>query len=131
MMVKPISVEVIAPVLTDLRHCAHCEVIFGQTEVGQQVHREELDEYPQDLKEDFERLSAWLIELAHRYGDALRIKLIDPQSFEGFLKSVRYWVRRYPAFIIAGRKEYVGWDKAALDRVLQAHISGESPTDES
>ena len=92
------------------------------------MHRQELDEYPQDLKEDFERLSAWLIELAHRYGDALRIKLIDPQSFEGFLKSVRYWVRRYPASIVAGRKKYVGWDKVALDRVLQGHISGESST---
>lgn len=84
-MVKPISVEVIAPVLTDLRHCAHCEFIFGQTEVGKWVHREELDGYPQDLKEDFERLSAWLIELAHRYGDALCIKLTDFQSFEGSL----------------------------------------------
>jgi len=39
-MVSPISVEVIAPVLTDLRHCEHREIIFGQTEVGQQVHRE-------------------------------------------------------------------------------------------
>lgn len=125
---NPISVEVIAPVLTDLRHCEHCEIIFGQTEVGKQVHREELDEYPQDLTEDFGRLSAWLIELAHHYGNAVRIKLIDPQSLEGFFKSVRYWVRRYPAFIIAGRKEYVGWDKAALDRVLQARISGESST---
>ena len=128
-MVKPISVEVIAPALTDLRHCAHCEFIFGQTEVGKRVHREELDGYPQDLKEDFERLSAWLIELAHRYGDVLRIKLIDLQSFEGFLKSVRYWVRRHPAFIIAGRKEYVGWDKAVLDRILQARISAKSPTE--
>jgi hypothetical protein len=117
-MVNPISVEVIASVLTDLRHCEHCEIIFGQIEIGQQVHREELEEYPQDLKDGFERLSAWLIELAHRYGDALRIKLVDPQSVEGFLKSVRYWVRRYPAFIIAGRKEHVGWDKAALDCVL-------------
>jgi len=122
-----ISVEVIAPVLTDLRHCNHCEVIFGQTEVGRQVHREQLDEYPPDLREDFERLSDWLIELAHRYGNAIRIKLIDPQSFEGFLKSLRYWVRRYPAFIVAGRKEYVGWDRAALDRVLQAHLRGEIP----
>jgi len=120
---NPVLIEVIAPVLTDLRHCAHCEVLFSQTEVGWQVHREELDEYPQDLKEDFERLSAWLIELAHRYGDAVRIRLIDSQSLEGFLKSVRYWVRRYPAFIIAGRKEYVGWDQTALDRVLQRHIS--------
>jgi hypothetical protein len=93
--------------------------------VGPQVHKEVLDEYPRDLKEDFERLSAWLIELAHRHGDALRIKLIDPQSLEGFFKSLRYWVRRYPAFIVAGRKEYVGWDEGALDRVLQARISGE------
>ena len=46
----PISVEVIAPVLTDLRHCSHCEVIFAQTEVGPQVHKEVLDEYPLDLK---------------------------------------------------------------------------------
>ena len=37
-MVKPISVEVIAPVPTDLGHYAHCEFIFGQTEVGQRVH---------------------------------------------------------------------------------------------
>jgi len=42
--------------------------------------------------------------------------------------SVRYWVRHYPAFVIAGRKEYVGWDRAALDRVLQARISQQSPT---
>ena len=124
-MVNPISVEVIAPVLTDLRHCSPCEAIFAQTEVGPRVHEEVLDEYPHDVKEDFERLSAWLIELAHRYGDALRIKLVDPQSLEGFLKSVRYWVRRYPAFIVGGRKECVGWDEAALDHVLQARISGE------
>jgi hypothetical protein len=127
-MVHPILLEVIAPVLTDLRHCSHCEVFFDRAEVGRQVHREVLDEYPQNLKEDYERLSAWIIELAHRYGDALRIKLIDPQSLEGFLKSLRYWVRRYPAFIVAGRKEYVGWDKAALDRVLQGHINEENPT---
>ena len=102
----PISVEVIAPVLTDLRHCSHCEVIFAQTEVGPQVHKEVLDEYPLDLKEDFERLSDWLVELAHRYGDALSIKVIDPQSIEGFVKSVRHWVRRYPAFI-TGRPQGV------------------------
>jgi len=120
------SVEVIAPVLTDLPHCSHCEVIFAQTAVGPQVHREVLDQYPHDLKQDFERLSDWLIDLAHRYGDALRIRVIDPQSIEGFVKSVRHWVRGYPAFIVAGHKEYVGWDKDALDRVLQARLSEDS-----
>ena len=118
----PISVEVIAPTVTDLFHCLHCEAIFDRTEVGPRVHREIQDEYPQDLKDDFQRLSAWLIELVRRYGDAVRIKLTDPQSAEGFVKCVRHRVRRYPAFIVAGRKRYVGWDKTAVDQVLRDSI---------
>jgi hypothetical protein len=50
---NPISVEVIVPVLTNLRHCELCEFIFSQTEGGQRVHGEELDEYPQDLSERY------------------------------------------------------------------------------
>ena len=124
-MDNPILLEIIAPVLTDFRHCAHCELIFNQTKVGQQTHQQILNEYPEDLREDFERLSAWLFELAHKYGNALRIKLVDPQSFEGFIKSVRFWIRSYPAFIISGRDKYVGWDKAPLDRVLKTYIKQE------
>jgi hypothetical protein len=123
MMDNPVLLEIIAPVMTDFRHCAHCETFFDQTPVGSKVHRQLLDEYPEDLKEDYTRLSTWLSELAQRYGDTLHIRLIDPQSLEGFFKSVRYWVRRYPAFIISGRHKYIGWDKAALDRALQIHIS--------
>ena len=120
---NPVSIEVIAPVLTDLYHCLHCETIFEQADLGRRVHGEQINEYPEDIKEDFLRLSNWLVGLAHRYRDTV----IDSQSFQGFLNSMRYWVRRHPAFIIDGRKEYVGWDKAALDRVLQAQISGKSP----
>ena len=123
----PISVEVIAPTVTDLFHCLHCEAIFDRTDVGPRVHGEILDEYPQDLKDDFERLSAWLVELAGRYGDAVRIKLTDPQSLEGFMKCVRHRVRRYPAFIVAGRKKYVGWDKLAVDQVLREDILAAGP----
>lgn len=121
-MDNPIQLVVIAPVLTDFRHCAHCEFIFNQTQVGQETHKQILNEYPEDLKEDFIRLSAWLSELAHRYLNSLQIKLVDSQSFEGFIQSVRYWVRRYPAFIISGSEKYVGWDKVSLDQALQKHI---------
>jgi len=124
---NPVSIEVIAPVLTEFYHCLHCETIFDQAGLGRRVHGEQINDYPEDIKEDFLRLSNWLVELAHRYGDAVRIRLIDPQSLEGFLKSMRYWVRRHPAFIINGHKGYAGWDKAALDRLLQAHISEKGP----
>ena len=118
----PIQLVVIAPVLTDFRHCTHCEYIFDQTQVGQETHKQILNEYPEDFKEDFIRLSAWLSELAHRYRNFLQIKLVDSQSFEGFIKSVKYWVRRYPAFIISGTEKHVGWDKVSLDQALQKYI---------
>ncbi len=118
-----VSVEVIAPVLTNFFHCAHCERIFNHVGIGQQVHTEELDQYPQEIRQEATRLANWLSELAHRYGDQIHIRVIDTQSLEGLLKSLRYWVRRYPTFILDGREKIVGWDQAALDAALQARLT--------
>jgi hypothetical protein len=52
------------------------------------VHQEETDLYPEDVKQDFSRLSDWLFQIAHLYGDQIQIKLIDPQSFVGFFKII-------------------------------------------
>ena len=119
----PISLQVIAPVISNFYHCMHCEQIFSQAGIGQQVHQEEIDGYPEDVKQDFTRLSDWLFEIAHHYGDQIRIEVIDPQSIEGFFKSLRYWVRKYPAFIVNGREKLTGWDKATLDAMLQEQLT--------
>lgn len=119
-----VSVQVIAPVLTSFFHCMHCEQLFDQAGVGHQMRQEELDQYPEDVKQDAARLAHWLLGLAHRYGDQVYIRVIDPQSPEGLLKSLRYGVRRYPTFIIGGREKVTGWDQAALDAVLQARLAG-------
>ncbi len=118
-----VSVQVIAPVLTNFFHCMHCEQLFEQADIGQQVHREELDQYPEDVKQEAARLADWLFDLAYRYGDQIHIRVIDPQSLEGFFKSLRYWVRKYPTFIVDGREKIVGWDRAALDAALQARLA--------
>jgi len=117
---NPLSIEVIAPILTELYHCLHCETIFEQAGLGRKVHGEQINDYPEDIKEDFLRLSNWLRELARRYGEQVRIRVIDPQSMEGLYKSLRYRVNRYPTFIIAGRDKYVGWEKEELERLLRA-----------
>jgi nucleoside-diphosphate-sugar epimerase len=70
------------------------------------------------MLEDGRRISDWLQEVAGRYGEQLRIRVMDPQSPEGFYKSLRYWVRRYPTFIINRRTKYTGWDPEALERLL-------------
>ena len=78
-----------------------------------------MDEYPTDMLQDHIRLSEWVVELSQRYGPDIEIRVIDPQSGLGLWKSLRYWVRKYPTFIVNGKEKYTGWDKDALERVLQ------------
>jgi hypothetical protein len=119
-----VSVQVIAPVLTNFFHCMHCEQVFDRAGIGQQVHQEELEQYPKEVRQEAARLTDWLLDLSHHYGDLIHIRVIDPQSPEGLLKSVRYGVRKYPTFIVEGREKVVGWDQATLDAILQARLAG-------
>ena len=82
-----------------------------------------LNEYPEDLKEDYLFLSNWIRELAQKYRERILIKVIDVQSLQGVLKSIRYWVHRYPTFIINKKKKYTGKDKDQLEALLQEHLS--------
>ena len=77
-----------------------------------------MDEYPLDSKEEYLELCDWILELTRLYKDSLLIKLIDAQSILGFYKSLRHWVREYPAFIVERRETYTGWDKNRLETLL-------------
>ncbi|MFH0789449.1 MAG: hypothetical protein V2B13_17805 [Pseudomonadota bacterium] len=77
-----------------------------------------MEEYPPDLKEEYLKLSDWIRELTRMYKHRLLIKLIDAQSILGIYKSLRYWVRKYPTFIIEGKEIYTGWDKKRLESLL-------------
>ncbi|MCJ7661386.1 MAG: hypothetical protein MUO67_19725 [Anaerolineales bacterium] len=82
-------------------------------------------EYPSDLLEDHIRLSALVVELVKRYNNRIMIYVIDPQSAVGFYKSLRYWVRKYPTFIIDGQEKVTGWDQARLEKTLQTRLSSQ------
>jgi hypothetical protein len=77
-----------------------------------------MDDYPLDSKEEYLKLCDWIRELTRLYKDSLLIKLIDAQSILGFYKSLRHWVRKYPAFIVEGKETYTGWDKTRLQSIL-------------
>ena len=110
---QSILLLVLAHVPTDLYHCAHCERLFDAAGIGAQVHRELRRSYPPEILDQAERIAARLHELSTRYGDRLCIHVVDPQSAEGFFLSLRHWARRYPAFIVCGRK-VDGWEGEAL-----------------
>ena len=117
---RTIDVEVIAHLVSGAKHCQSCQMFLDDAGVAQQVHKEELNSYPEEVWQDYARLSQMVREVSQRYGDQLRIVLIDPYSPMGLWKSVRHWVRTYPTFIVNGQTKYSGWDLSALDSVLRA-----------
>lgn len=127
---RPLPLQVIMPIPTTFRHCLSCEAISGDV-VGESARREMAREYPLEFLTDFERLMAWINELSLRFGPSLQVRVVDPQSPEGLWKCLRYGVRRYPAFIVNGRKRLTGWDKAALDTILEGEMSIGSLQDET
>ncbi len=84
----------------------------------------DLNEYPEDVKGEYLFLSHWIRELAQKYRERLLIRVIDVQSLQGLLKSIRYGIHRYPSFIINKKEKYTGMDKEQLEARLQRHLRG-------
>ena len=97
-----------------------CEMLMAQAEMDKPPHERSLDEFPAEWQEDFRRLFALILDLAARYGDRILIRIWDPRSLQGMFKAIRYGVRRYPTFIVEGRKKIAGWDIAAIEQALLA-----------
>lgn len=113
-----VGVQVIAPIHVGLGLCTACELVLSEAGVGEHPGQRALDEYPEEWQEDYRRLIDWVYDLADRYGDRILIKVIDPQSPEGLIKSLRYRVRSYPTWIVNGKKRIVGWDRQALESAI-------------
>jgi len=115
--VRPVQVEVIAPIPEGWGICLSCEMLMARANLGQAPAERGLEDYPPEWREDFHRLSDFVLDLAGRYGNKVMIHIWDPRSLQGLWKSIRYGVRRYPTFIVAGRK-IGGWDTAQLEQTL-------------
>ncbi len=83
---------------------------------------QDLNQYPEEVREDYLFLSGWVRELSQKYQEKILIRITDAQSLQGFIKSIRYRAFRYPAFVINGRKRYSGKDKAQLESLLQEEL---------
>jgi hypothetical protein len=84
------------------------------------VHRQELNEYPEGMKEEFLRLSQWIRTTREQYGPRVLIRLVDPQSLLGMWKALRNGVRRYPTFLVDGTERVVGWEGDPAGALAQA-----------
>ena len=88
----------------------------------QKVQRELLESgLPDDLQQEFHTLSEWAGTLPAKFGDRVRVRLIDAVSIEGFAKSLRRRIWRYPAFSVEGQR-YVGSDFSRVDDLISIEL---------
>lgn len=91
--------------------------------LGRKIHREQLDAgLPDDLAQEFHGLSRWAHTLLDRYGQDVRLRLVDAVSIEGFFKSMIHRMGRYPAFIVDGQR-YVGSDLARVEALIAERLA--------
>jgi hypothetical protein len=117
--VSTVNIEIIAPLISGVKHCQHCQDFLDDAGISQRIQEEELKSYPEEMWRDYARLSQIVRDLSQRYGNQLRITLIDPHSPMGLWKSVRHWIRGYPTFIVNGHAKYAGWDLGSLEALLR------------
>jgi len=106
---KPIKVEVIAYAPVAFFHCRHCELVWEPTGAGKPIHQEQLaSSLPEDMKQEYQQLSDWVREMVAAYGERIAFRIVDAASLEGWWKSLRYRVRKYPAVIVDGEEKIIG-----------------------
>ncbi len=99
--------------------------------MGQQVHTQEINEYPEDLKAEYLRLSEWIRNTRKTYGQRVVVRLVDPQSLGGMWKVVRHRIRRFPTFFVDGGEKIVGWEGDPDGAVRRALFAGEAIPEEA
>ncbi len=106
---EPLLVEVIAYAPTAYYHCTHCEVAWRSAGGSNHTHEEQVQSsLPEDLAREYQAVSDWVRELFRIHCDRVAVKVIDAASLEGFYKSLRYSVRRYPAVIVDRQLRFGG-----------------------
>ena len=121
-MAEPLKVEVVTHVLGSMNHCSHCQVFIDGVGIGDKVHQADLESYPPEWMEVWQRLSDLIFHVTERFAGRLVIKLIDAQSPQAMWKAIRQGIRKYPAFLV-GNEKYHGMDESEVVDLIERHLS--------
>lgn|SRR5574341_438575 len=120
---QPLEIEIVTYVTGSLNHCDGCQVFIDGVGIGDRIHQEDLQSFPEDFVRDWQRVSDWIYELADGYPGQLVIRVTDAQSMQGLWKSLTKGVRKYPTFIIDHQQKYHGWDRDQLKELIDHRLA--------
>jgi hypothetical protein len=122
-LTKPLRVEVLSKMLgVQTEECKNCRLVFEEVGLKSKFHNQEINEYPDDIKDEVLRLSDWIRDLVRRFPNDVQFKIIDAMTPLGVYKILRHRIRKLPGFIIEHRKTYSGWDSKALEALINQHL---------
>jgi hypothetical protein len=122
-LTKPLRVEVLSKMLgVQTEECKNCRLVFEEVGLKSKFHNQEINEYPDDIKDEVLRLSDWIRNLVRRFPNDVQFKIIDAMTPLGVYKILRHRIRKLPGFIIEHRKTYSGWDSKALEALINQHL---------
>lgn len=116
-----LEVEVVAHVLGSMDHCSHCQVFLDGVGIGGQIHQADLESYPKDWMEEWQKLSDIVFNVTERFAGRLVVKITDAQSPQAMWKALKRGVRKYPTFLIEDEK-YYGLDEEQVVELIERHL---------
>jgi len=99
-LTKPLRVEVLSKMLSvQTEECKNCRLVFEEVGLKSKFHNQEINEYPDDIKDEVLRLSDWIRDLVRRFPNDVQFKIIDAMTLLGVYKILRHRIRKLPGFI--------------------------------
>jgi hypothetical protein len=89
--------------------------------LGGQIHQADLDSYPKDWMEEWQKLSDIVFNVTERFAGRLVVKITDAQSPQAMWKALKRGVRKYPTFLIEDDK-YYGLDEEQVVELIERHL---------
>lgn len=119
----PVEIDVVFPLLTsEAFTCRRCGPIFDQLDIHKNYQQACSDEYPEDWKQDVQKLSQWIESASDLYKHRIQIRVIDAFSPLGIWKKIRHRLSEMPAFIVDNKSTHSGWDTDRLETLIDERI---------
>ena len=125
---KPLIVEIIAYAPTQYFSCPHCELVWNQAQVDgvKKFHDDAVEtSIPPEMMQEYQALSDWVLKTVKQYNGRVTFRVVDAASVEGVWKTLRYGVRKYPAFVIEGKDKLTGSDFAQVEARINRRLAAQ------
>jgi hypothetical protein len=119
----PVEIDIVFPLLVgEAFTCRKCAPLFDQLDIHKNYQQACSNEYPDDWKQDAQKLSQWIENASGLYKHRIQIRLIDAFSPLGIWKKIWHRLSEMPAFIVDNKSTHTGWNTDRLETLIDERI---------